>query len=221
MSTPLINATLDYLDKEAIREGKSQTNVEQLDEKLDDSTHLVRVKWTHRKYQRDPATVSYRVKANSDDEAAQKVIKHLRKAERVVHKVKVEKYTGQPSAFNAVNEEAKKSPWTVGRHGGDDEYSYALFKDGKPAMTGLGKREAKYHLERAKAGHYDRKLDEDVEQINEINGSKKTDCVECGVEHGTPKQRKSDPDFYSTVKVRSDGKPRCVNCEKERRAERY
>lgn len=65
-------------------------------------------------------------------------------------------------------DEAKKSPWTVKKHQGDDEYSYALFKDGKPAMTGLGKREAKYHLEKAKAGHYDRKLDEEVEALDEM-----------------------------------------------------
>jgi hypothetical protein len=64
-------------------------------------------------------------------------------------------------------DEAKKSPWEVKKHEGDDEYSYALFKNGKPAMTGLGKREAKYHLERANAGHYDRKLDEEVEQLDE------------------------------------------------------
>lgn len=68
-------------------------------------------------------------------------------------------------------DEAKKSPWTVKKHQGDDEYSYALFKDGKPAMTGLGKREAKYHLEKAKAGHYDRKLDDRYIEL-ESNGAK-------------------------------------------------
>ena len=34
---------------------------------------------------------------------------------------------------------------TARKHGGDDAYSWAVFLDGRPVVTGLSKREVPYH----------------------------------------------------------------------------
>lgn len=36
----------------------------------------------------------------------------------------------------------------IGRYGGDDCYSWAVFKDNYPVVTGLSRREASYHKKR-------------------------------------------------------------------------
>ena len=38
--------------------------------------------------------------------------------------------------------------WTYKKYMGDDLYSYAVFKDGRPVMTGMGRNEAKLTKER-------------------------------------------------------------------------
>lgn len=38
----------------------------------------------------------------------------------------------------------RKPKVTIRKYGGDDLYSWAVFVDGRPVMTGLGRREAQY-----------------------------------------------------------------------------
>lgn len=38
-----------------------------------------------------------------------------------------------------------KSRITVGKYGGDDLYSWAVFVDGEPVICGLSRREVPYH----------------------------------------------------------------------------
>ena len=34
--------------------------------------------------------------------------------------------------------------YTIKKYGGDDQYSWAVFKDGRPIMTGLSRRDAQW-----------------------------------------------------------------------------
>lgn len=45
---------------------------------------------------------------------------------------------------------ATKSRHTIRKYGGNDAYSWALFCDGRPILTGLSKTEASYYLRKAK-----------------------------------------------------------------------
>ena len=39
---------------------------------------------------------------------------------------------------------------TIKKYMGDDQYSWAVFKDGKPIMTGLNRRSAQYYRDKEK-----------------------------------------------------------------------
>lgn len=44
----------------------------------------------------------------------------------------------------------KKSKFNMKKYMGDDKYSWAIFKDGFPYLTGLSKPEASYYLKKHK-----------------------------------------------------------------------
>jgi hypothetical protein len=53
--------------------------------------------------------------------------------------------------FEYTDTEILEGRITARKHGGNDDYSWAVFVDGHPAVTGLSKREVPYHKERAAA----------------------------------------------------------------------
>ena len=51
----------------------------------------------------------------------------------------------------------KKSEYTVKRYEGDDIYSWAVFKNNKPILTGQSRREASYYLKKFREDEKQRK----------------------------------------------------------------
>lgn len=46
---------------------------------------------------------------------------------------------------------SKRSRYRIAKYMGDDAYSWALFEDGRPIMTGMDRREASWRLKQARA----------------------------------------------------------------------
>lgn len=49
----------------------------------------------------------------------------------------------------------RKPKITARKYGGDDEYSWAVFVDARPAFTGLSRREVAYYKKVAEQGYKD------------------------------------------------------------------
>jgi len=50
---------------------------------------------------------------------------------------------------------ARKPKITVKKHGGDDEYSWAVLRDGRPVFTGLSRAQARHYRKEAEKGYSD------------------------------------------------------------------
>jgi hypothetical protein len=46
---------------------------------------------------------------------------------------------------------------TIGKYNGDDCYSWAVFVNGRPAMTGLGREQARFHRKQLKDKYRDQR----------------------------------------------------------------
>ena len=60
--------------------------------------------------------------------------------------------------------------WTYKKYMGDDLYSWAVFKDGQPVMTGMGRADAKYTKERYEREEKRKREEQDAaDNINQTN----------------------------------------------------